>query len=289
MSGEIDAPRVRLELTSRPEAARLVRSMSSAAGEALGFDPELLSDVNTALAEACNNVILHAYEDEAGPLLVELGGPPDAVEVRIRDYGCGMRQAVPENDRLKVGLALMSALADRAEFISPPDGGTEVRLTLLDPTSARAPEPTSVLDAGNGHGGWELERGIELAGDVVLTVAPVALLGPILGRLGRTFAPSAGFSLQRCYDVYLLTDVLAAHAERAAQARAISVSLGALNRRLEFALSPLRAGTSGSLQTAGARNATTEAPLASLTEEIGVSAIDGYETLRVSMGDPLRG
>ena len=47
MSGEIDAPWVRLELISRPEAARLVRSMSSAAGEALGFDPELLADVNT--------------------------------------------------------------------------------------------------------------------------------------------------------------------------------------------------------------------------------------------------
>jgi len=289
MSGEIDAPRVRLELTSRPEAARLVRSMSSAAGEALGFDPELLSDINTAVAEACNNVILHAYDDEAGPLLVELGGPPDSVEVRIRDYGRGMGQAVPEHDRLKVGLALMSALADRAEFISPPDGGTEVRLTFAQPGAAPAAEPTSVVGASNGHRSWELDRGVDLPGDVVLTVSPVGLLGPILGRLGRTFAPSAGFSLQRCYDVYLLTDVLAAHAERAAQAGAISVSLGALNRRLEFAVSPLRAGTSGSLQAAGSPGATAEAPLASLTEEIGITAIDGYETLRVSMRDPLRG
>ena len=72
MSGEIDAPWVRLELTSRPEAARLVRSMSTAAGEALGFDPELLSDVNTAVTEACNNVILHAYSGGPGPLTVEL-------------------------------------------------------------------------------------------------------------------------------------------------------------------------------------------------------------------------
>jgi serine/threonine-protein kinase RsbW len=288
MSGEIDAPRVRLELTSRPEAARLVRSMSSAAGEALRFDPELLSDVNTALAEACNNVILHAYDDEAGPLLVELGGPPDAVEVRIRDYGCGIRQAVPEHDRLKVGLALMSALADRAEFISPPDGGTEVRLTFAQPGRTRPPEASSVLASSNGHGAWGLERGLDLPGDMVLTVSPVSLLGPILGRLGRTFAPSAGFSLQRCYDVYLLTDVLAAHAERAAEAGAISVSLGALDRRIEFALSPLRLGTSRSLQTARAPGAIAP-PLASLTEEIGISALDGHETLRVSMRDPLRG
>ena len=287
MSGEIDAPRVRLELTSRPEAARLVRSMSSAAGEALGFDPELLSDVNTALAEACNNVILHAYDDEAGPLLVELGGPPDAVEVRIRDYGSGIRQAALEPDRLKVGLALMSALANRAEFISPPDGGTEVRLTFTQPGRSRAPEANSVLASSNGHGAWGLERGADLPGDMVLTVSPVTLLGPILGRLGRTFAPSAGFSLQRCYDVYLLTDVLAAHAERAAEAGAISVSLGALDRRIEFALSPLRVGASRSLRGAGALDVTAP-PLASLTEEIGISALDGHETLRVSMRDPLR-
>jgi serine/threonine-protein kinase RsbW len=285
MSGEIDAPRARLELTSRPEAARLVRSVSSATGEALGFDPELLSDVNTAVAEACNNVILHAYTDEPGPLWVELGGSAESVEIRIRDYGCGIRQAVPEHDRLKVGLALMSALADRAEFISPPDGGTEVRLSFVHPAPPQPPQTTSVLARSNGHARPGYRRA-DLAGDVVLTVSPVTLLSPILGRLGRSLAPSAGFSLSRCYDVYLLTDVLAAHAERAADAGAISVALGARDRRLEFAVSPLRAGASGSLQD-GARDGTA-GTIAALTEEIGISAVDGYETLRVSMRDPLR-
>jgi anti-sigma regulatory factor (Ser/Thr protein kinase) len=286
MSGEIDAPRVRLELTSRPEAARLVRSMASAAGEALGFDPELLSDVNTAVAEACNNVILHAYSEGPGPMWVEVGGTADTVDVRIRDYGCGIRQAIPEHDRLKVGLALMSALADRAEFITPPDGGTEVRLSFVHPTPPRLPHEMGALAQTNGYGRSRAQR-VDLPGDVVLTVSPVALLGPILGRLGRTLAPSAGFSLERCYDVYLLSDVLAAHAERAAQAGAISVALGARDRRLEFSVSPLRLGTSGRLQD-GATDAAA-GTLAALTEEIGISALDGYETLRVSMRDPLRG
>jgi serine/threonine-protein kinase RsbW len=287
MSGLIDVPRVRLELTSRPEAARLVRSMTSAAGEALGFDPELLSDVNTALAEACNNVILHAYGgDEAGPMSVELASSPDAVEVQIRDYGCGMGHVAPEHDRLKVGLTLMSALADRAEFISPPDGGTEVRLSFAHPAPGQALEPNRVLASSNGHGPKRLQRGVDLPGDVVLTVSPVSLLGPILGRLGRTLAPNAGFSLERCYDVYLLSDVLAAHAERAAENGAISVALGARDRQLEFALSPLRTGTSGSLEAGGIDG--TAGAMASLTEEIGISAFDGHETLRVSMRDHLR-
>src|ERR1700761_9613234 len=128
MSGAIDSPRVRLELTSRPEAARLVRSMSTAAGEVLGVDAELLSDVNTAVSEACNNVIQHAYGDDPGPFSVEFALAPDGLEVQVRDYGRGIHQAAPEHDGLKVGLALMSALADRAEFIRAADGGTEVRL-----------------------------------------------------------------------------------------------------------------------------------------------------------------
>lgn len=287
MSRKIHAPRVRLDLISRPEAARLVRSVSSAAAEALGFHPELQADVNTAVTEACNNVIMHAYGGEPGPMSVELRVAPDAVEVRICDYGRGIDQILPEHDRLKVGLALMSALADRAEFISPPDGGTEVRLFFAQRGELAGIEAPAELPATNGDGAPQLGRVVALPGDVTLTVSPVALLGPVLGRLGRAFAPSAGFSLKRCYDVYLLTDVLAAHAECAAEAGAISVSLGARDHRLEFAVGPLRVGTSGRLE-AGATNAAAGA-LSGLTEEIAIKAADGYEMLRVSMRDHLRG
>src|ERR1700750_2781212 len=98
MSGEIDEPWVRLELTSRPEAARIVRSMSTAAGDALGFDPELLNDVNTAVTEACNNVILHAYGDRPGPMSVELRSRPGAVVVKVCDQGHGIRHTMPDRD-----------------------------------------------------------------------------------------------------------------------------------------------------------------------------------------------
>ena len=138
MSGEIDSPWVRLELISRPEAARFVRSMSSAAGEALGFDPELLADVNTGVTEACNNVIVHAYPDGVGPLAVELTARPEGVQARISDQGCGIHEAARDQDGLKVGLTLMTAVADRAEFINVPDGGTEVRLSFRAPTGDTA-------------------------------------------------------------------------------------------------------------------------------------------------------
>jgi serine/threonine-protein kinase RsbW len=285
MSGDIDAPWLRLELTSRPEAARLVRSMSSAAGEALGFDPELLSDVNTAATEACNNVILHAYGDRPGPMSVELRSDTGGVEVRVRDQGCGIRQTMPDSDGLKVGLALISAVADRAEFINVPDGGTEVRLSFRAPSGRRESAWPTGRRADDGGSAWQAELHSGLTGDIVLTVSPVALLAPVLGRIGRALAPSAGFSLQRCADVYLLSDALGAHAVQAADGGSISVALGARERRLEFALAPLRVGTGTSVKGSGTP---LRIDVSTLTEEIAVETQDGHETLRISMLDPLR-
>lgn len=292
-------PWLRLTLTSRPEAARLVRGMSTGAGEALGFDAELLSDVNTAVSEACNNIIVHAYEHGPGPFSVELQAVSDGLEVQIRDHGRGIRHTALEYDGIKVGLALMSALADRAEFIAAPEGGTEVRLSFKDlrmdsnragtADSAQA-EGRDIRSEGAQEGALALAAQASFrsasSGDVVLTVSPVGLLAPVLGRLGRALAPSAGFSLDRCADVYLVTDALGAHAERAAESSSISVALGASDRCLEFALAPLRQGTSDRLEPAGAKNSGTA--LSWLTDGVAVSQVDGHETLRVSMRDHRR-
>jgi anti-sigma regulatory factor (Ser/Thr protein kinase) len=286
MSGEIDAPWVRLELISRPEAARLVRGMSSAAGEALGFDPELLSDVNTAVTEACNNVILHAYGGVPGPFSVDLRSEAAGVRLAVRDYGCGIRQTLPDNEGLKVGLALMSALADRAEFINLPEGGTEVRLSFRSPAQGAHVPWAGAAESAGGPSVRQAELHSKLTGDVVLTVSPVTLLAPVLGRIGRALAPSAGFSLQRCSDVYLISDVLGAHAERAAETSAISVALGTRDQRLDFALAPLRVGSSATADQA--RSERGSDTLVQLAEEITFSALDGHETLRVSMRDDLR-
>ncbi len=188
MSGEIDAPWVRLELASRPESARLVRSMSSAAGAALGFDAELLADVNTAVTEACNNVILHAYGDGVGPMSVELRSGEGGVEVRVCDQGDGIRHTMPDREGLKVGLALMSAVADRAEFINIPDGGTEVRLSFRPPAGRRIIAASDDRRRSDGSSAWQAELHSGLNGDVVLTVSPVALLG----TGARTHRPGPG-------------------------------------------------------------------------------------------------
>jgi anti-sigma regulatory factor (Ser/Thr protein kinase) len=282
--------------------------MSSAVGAALAFDAELLSDVNTAVSEACNNVVVHAYEQGPGPFSVELAITAEGVEVQICDHGRGIQQTAPDREELKVGFALMSALADRAEFAAPPGGGTEVRLVFRRSTLA-VPAPASGHRQGETR--WrpraDRKRGEDgsdpdplpasalagrirlrsaLSGNVVLTVSPVRLLAPVLGRLGRALAPAAGFSADRCADVYLVTDALGAHAERAAEHASISVALGSSDRRMEFALAPLRPGMSSRLGRRGSPSP--RLPLAWLTDEVAVDHSDGYDTLVVAMREHRR-
>jgi serine/threonine-protein kinase RsbW len=50
-----------LRLNSRPDSASLVRAALSALAEPLFLRPEQLSDLKTAISEACNNAVDHAY------------------------------------------------------------------------------------------------------------------------------------------------------------------------------------------------------------------------------------
>ena len=88
------APTVSLELESRPETLTLVRGMLGGVAELLVMDPELLDDLKTAVSEACNNVVLHAYHGEIGAARRRADAGVDRIEAivrdaRLRDHGDG--------------------------------------------------------------------------------------------------------------------------------------------------------------------------------------------------------
>jgi serine/threonine-protein kinase RsbW len=273
------AANVRVELDSRPESLTLVRGMLAGVGELLGFDPELLDDLKTAVSEACNNVVLHAYGEEPGPLAVALQIDDGGVEVTVRDRGSGIQYVAPSDDRMGVGLAVISALADRAEFLRATGGGTEVRMAFLGRGGPHG--------MGNGEAAPELDEtwASDLSGDVVVTLSPVALLPGILGRVARALAANARFSLDRFSDLYLVTDALAAHARDAAKSGWIVFAIASANHRLELTLGPFRSGTSAALgiPTGSGRQ---ESPLALLANELSAQALESSELLRVVMLDP---
>jgi serine/threonine-protein kinase RsbW len=275
-----DSPTVRLELDSAPEALSLVRSALGGVAEQLALDPELLDDLKTAVSEACNNVVMHAYEDEPGPLEISLYTGADLIEVVVRDRGAGMPSETVADDRLQgVGLPIIRALAQRAEFRPMPGGGTEVMMLF---GGARDGKPLFHVPATpSPDDGWTRRLG----GDAVVSLSPISFVGGVLGRLARALAARARFSLDRFSDVYLVTDALAAHTARSASGSRIGFGIATGPRRLELSIGPFRAGTGAALRRKQGPVGDVASALVVLSDELDVRPASGGEMLRVVMID----
>lgn len=280
---------VRLELDSRPQSVTLVRAVLSAIAESLGLEAELLNDLKTAVSEACNNVVVHAYGDFLGPLEVDVAVTENGVTTTVRDHGSGLRSLATRDDGVGVGLAVISALAASAEFVTPPDGGTEVRMWFPIVAPGTQPlvwddgqaEPETERESVSASGG---QPGLQLPGDVVVTVSPVSLMTPVLGRLARALAAGARFSFDRFSDVYLVADTIGAHAQRAATGERVSFALRSAGKRLELWMGPFIEGSGAHFQRDAAKDAR-DSPLALLADEILVSRAGRSETLHVVLQD----
>jgi serine/threonine-protein kinase RsbW len=213
---------VRLELENRPENVALVRAALTGLAEAGDFDEELATDLKTAVSEACNNVVLHAYQGGLGPMYVAVHTGPERIDVVVTDHGTGIKRLSSGVDHMGLGLALISALADQAEFRSPNEGGTEVRMRFR--RSADASE------AGIPPEGTWRDRPPELSGDVVLWCEPVSLLRHVLGRVARAVAASSHFTMSGAADLYAINDAVAEYAEAAADGHVVMAITGASHR-----------------------------------------------------------
>src|SRR5689334_17578604 len=164
-----DWPTVRLDLDSRPETLTLVRGALGGVADQLALDPELLDDLKTAVSEACNNVVMHAYDDAPGPLDVLLFTRQDAIEVVIRDEGSGIDAIPAADDRLQgVGLPVIRALTQHSEFNSLPAGGTEVRMVFAGEREGKR------LFRKPARAAPEEQWTDQLSGDAVVSLSPVS-------------------------------------------------------------------------------------------------------------------
>ncbi|HKG17527.1 MAG TPA: ATP-binding protein, partial [Solirubrobacteraceae bacterium] len=82
-------PDMLLGLEGRPENVALVRQALTGLGGALRLEGAVLADVKTAVSEACNNVVVHAYGGEPGPMEVYVRPHGDELVVVVRDDGEG--------------------------------------------------------------------------------------------------------------------------------------------------------------------------------------------------------
>jgi anti-sigma regulatory factor (Ser/Thr protein kinase) len=174
-----DSAKVLLHMGNGPENVTLVRETLTGLSEYARFARGELNDIRTAVTEACNNVVLHAYEDEEGPLEVEIGLSGQTTEVVVRDEGSGIQPRIRaiEDGPLGIGLAVIQALVRSVEFSDSEGRGTEVRMRFDTHVGGDARENGS---AGEGTpqpavplARWAIAPS-ELARTTGITIAPVA-------------------------------------------------------------------------------------------------------------------
>jgi serine/threonine-protein kinase RsbW len=229
-------PNVALSIASRPQNVSLVRELLTGVAESTGLERSALDDIRTAVTEACNNVVLHAYDGREGPLEVELYARAPMLEIVVRDRGSGLSpgSASPSGPAVGLGIAMIQALTERVEFKDAPGAGAEVLMRFAAPDAHELGE----LPAD----GFELPSipEPELANQMAVTFAPPTLAAAVLPRMLSAVAAHARFSIERVGAVQRLADTLAAELSTSANAGYLHVMLSAEIRDLELRIEPLR-------------------------------------------------
>jgi len=235
-------PNVRLSLASKPENVLLVRQALRGLADTVELDAIELNDISTALSEACNNVVAHAYPGGEGPMEVEMLASAEGLEMLVRDHGCGLRPHASEPSEIGgIGIPVMLALADSVEFAGADGGGTDVRMRFSTPKAA-------VLAGGEAGRGTADELPHELDGEeqgVYLAVGPPLLARAVLARVLAAVAARARLSSERIATTGPLAEELVTHLagpDDAAGHLALAATL--TPRQLDLLVGPLGAGSS---------------------------------------------
>jgi anti-sigma regulatory factor (Ser/Thr protein kinase) len=220
----------------------LVRQALRGLAETVQLDAVELNDISTAVSEACNNVVTHAYPDGEGAMDVELYASEEGLEVVVRDHGCGLTPQPPEpaSEIGGIGLPVMAALAQSVEFASLDSGGTEVRMRFAVPKVAVLQDYEETIS----YRATPISHG-DPGDTVALTVGPPQLASAVVQRVLTALAARARFSTDRISDTQRLARELVTHiGDPARDGRRLTVGVSVAPRTLELTVGPLRIGSS---------------------------------------------
>lgn len=132
---------IELRLPSRLGYEKVAMNTAASVARLMGFADERVEDLKTAVAEACINAMEHGNKMDDGLTVgVYLSMDEDSLEVKVTDTGEGPqgKTAAPdidkkmhgEEDPRGMGMFLIQALVDEAEWVSSPPAGSYARMVI---------------------------------------------------------------------------------------------------------------------------------------------------------------
>ena len=217
-----------LTLPATAENVMVVRQAIAGLGEALGLPGSRVADLKTVITEACNNVVLHAYEDEPGPLHVSAVPHQNELEVRVADEGHGFHPRANEGEpSLGLGLPLIAALSDGFEISGGAGRGSSTTIRF------------SYVPAETGINGTPV---VEAPSELAMALTPGATVRPVLARVMGALAARAEFSVDRLADTVLLGDAVSASGEGDFSDGRVGISIKDGDGTLDVRVGPLVEG-----------------------------------------------
>jgi serine/threonine-protein kinase RsbW len=132
---------IELRLPSKLGYEKVAMNTAASVARLMGFAEERVEDLKTAVAEACINAMEHGNKlDESLSVGVVLSIDETSLEVKVTDTGDGPsgitespdidRKMLEEEDSRGMGMFLIQALVDEAEWVSSPPTGSYARMVI---------------------------------------------------------------------------------------------------------------------------------------------------------------
>ena len=204
-----ESPNVSLTLSNQPDNVLLVRETLSGIAETVGVDAVDLNDIRTAVTEACNNVVLHAYEGEEGPLQIEIftSTPTRWKSSCATTARASSRTSAPTRKR-RWASACRSSRRWRRALSSRTSRAVARRCAWSSRRRARASLDALRTTAFSRRS----VPSAELSTTTGLAIAPDTLARKVLPRVMCVLAARAHFTTDRISDTELVADALVSEA-----------------------------------------------------------------------------
>jgi serine/threonine-protein kinase RsbW len=130
---------VTLRLPSELGYEKVAMASVAVVAKRMGFSPDRIDDIKSAVAEACLNAIEHGNElDGHAPVIVELNMHGNCLEINVSDTGHNqMPTLLPRPGSSSCnrgwGLYLMQCLVDEFHIRQSPQGGNTICLRIKKP------------------------------------------------------------------------------------------------------------------------------------------------------------